>query len=258
MAELDPFDSRLERAVHAYADHAQTSVDAVTVAGDAIGHRRTGPWAVLGRAVPVPVPLLVVSLVVVAFIGWSLTGGGPFPVRILVGNPPTPTATRTPGPIPTPTGTPTPTIAPMAPAFVTGTATSTQLSPRATPPAEGNLPPWSGAVLGVVTKMDDPRASGTGTFYVKVDAGHGTTIGFLSGTFQLDATAGAWDGRCSGAAWDGITPFYDGWAGARLSCWLTGSGAYTGLTFYLDYRFAGPVQPDELLGTIVPVEPPSP
>lgn len=252
MAELDPLDVRVERAVHAFADRAQTSVDAVAVAAHAIGHRRTGPWAVVSRSVPVPVPLLVVPLLLVAFLGWSLTGGGPFPIRIWLG----PVATPTTGPTPSPT--PTPTVLPLAPAHVTGTATSTQLSPKATPPAEGMLPPLTGAVLELVIEMDDPRVTGTGTLSARVDQGSGVALGFISGSLRLDTMAGAWEGPCSGASWSGLTPWYDGVAGANLSCWLAGSGAYTGLTFYLNYRFAGWEAPDELEGTVFPAEPPSP
>jgi hypothetical protein len=37
-----------------------------------------------------------------------------------------------------------------------------------------------------------------------------------------------------------------------------GSERYAGLTFYLNHRFAGGSDPDQLLGTIIPGEPPSP
>ena len=249
MPELDPFDARLEHAAHAFADRAQTSVDAVAVAGRAIGHRPTGVASVLSRAVPVPVPLLVVAALMLAFAGWSVSGGGPFPVRIWLGPVATPTAS------PTPTPSPTPSVAPTAPALVTGTGSSTGRSPGTATPGEDGTAHWQGIVIDVVTTMDDPRVSGTGTFRLSSDASG--QLGFVWGTFHLDAAGGSWEGTCTGAMWEGLTPFYDGVAGATQSCWLQGTGSYAGMTFYLSYRFAGVSGPDALLGTIAPAKPPS-
>lgn len=253
MPELDPFDARLEHAAHAFADRAQTSVDAVAVAGRAIGHRQTGVASLLSRAVPVPVPLLAVAALVLAFAGWSLSGGGPFPVHIWLGPVATPTASPTPTPTPTPS--PTPTVAPTAPALVTGTGSSTGRSPGAATPGEGGIAHWQGIVIDVVTTTDDPRVNGTGTFRLSSDASG--QLGFTWGTFRLDAAGGSWEGTCTGAMWEGLTPFYDGLAGANQSCWLQGTGSHAGMTFYLSYRFAGVSGPDALLGTIAPAEPPS-
>lgn len=249
MAELNPFDARLEHAVHAFADRAQTSVDAVAIAAGAIGHRRTGPWAVLGRAVPVPVPVLVVAALLVAFAGWSLTGGGPFPVRIWLGPVATPTAAPTPSPTPSPTPRPTPTVAPDAPAYVTGTGIRTEQSAGTTTLDNKGISHTLGVVIGVVTDLDDPRVSGTGTYRLSVDASG--SLGFTQGTFRLDVPGGAWEGTCTGSTWNDL-------GAGDLSCWLVGSGRHAGLTFYLNHRFAGGSDPDQLLGTIIPGEPPSP
>jgi hypothetical protein len=242
MPELDPFDIRLEHAVHAFADRAQTSVDAVAVAGRAVGHRRIGPWAVLGRAVPVPVPVLVVAAMLVAFAGWSITGGGPFPVRIWLGPAATPTAAPTPSPAPTPA------VAPDAEAHVTGTGSSTQQSAGTTTVDQDGISHTRGIVIEVVTAMDDPRATGTGTYHMNLD-GSGQ-LGFVSGSLRLETADGAWDGPCTGSTWAALSA-------GNLSCWLVGSGNHAGLTFYLNHVFAEAPEPDELLGTIVPAAPPS-
>lgn len=249
MAELDPFDTRLEHAVQAFADRAQTSVDAVAVASRAIGHRRSGPWGVLGRAVQVPVPVLVVAALLVAFAGWSLAGGGPIPVRTWLGPAPTPTAAPTPSPTPSPTPRPTPTVAPDAPAYVTGTGIRTVQSAGTTTLDKTGIAHTLGVVIGVATDLDDPRVSGTGTYRLSVDTSG--ALGFTQGTFRLDVSNGAWAGTCTGSTWNDL-------GAGDLTCWLVGSGRYAGLTFYLNHRFAGGSVPDQLLGTIVPGEPPSP
>jgi hypothetical protein len=209
--------------------------------------------AVLHRAVPVPVPVIVVALLIVALAGWSLAGGGPFPIRMFTGPAPAPTRTEAP----TSTPSPTLTIELLAPAYVTGTGISTQLAPTLAPPAVGLAPALAGAVLQVMTTTDDERATGAGTFQLDVTAGWGG-LQFLAGDLRLEAGPGTWEGECTGAGWSGITPHYDGFAGAAVSCWLNGGGPYDGMTFYLNYRFAGWESPDEVVGTILPAEPPSP
>jgi hypothetical protein len=97
--------------------------------------------------------------------------------------------------------------------------------------------------------MDDPRVSGTGTY--QLSAGASGSLGFASGTLRLVTADGAWAGTCTGSVWDGPS------AGA-LSCWLQGSGPYAGMTYYLNHRLRGGSAPDDLLGTILPGEPPSP
>lgn len=249
MPELDSFDVRLEHAVHAFADRAQTRVDAVAVAGQAIGHRRTGPLAVLGRSVPVPVPVLVIPLLLVALVGWSLTEGGPFPFHLWLGPAATPTAAPTPSPTPSPTPQPTPTVAPDAPAYVTGTGSSTRPSAGTTTVDRDGISHTSGVVIEVTTEMDDARVAGTGTYRLSIDSSG--PLGFATGTLRLVTAGGSWEGTCTGSTWDGLNA-------ANLTCWLVGSETHAGLTFYLNHRLVGAAEPDQLLGTIVPAEPPSP
>jgi hypothetical protein len=243
MPERDPFDDRLAQAVHAFADRARTSVDAVAVAEQAIGPRRAGPLAMLGRAVPVPVGLLVIPLVLAWLLGWSLTGGGPFPIR------PWTAPLATPTVAPTPTAAPTPTIAPDAPAHATGTASTTRRAAGTTTLDDNGLAHTSGVVLEVVATMDDPRIAGTGTYRVNVDADG--ALGFASGTLRLVAADGSWSGTCSGSTWDGLDA-------GNLSCWLAGDGPYAGMTLHLNHRFGGGSAPDDVSGTVYPGEPPSP
>ena len=249
MAELSRFDARLEHAVQAFADRAQTSVDAVAVATRASGHRRTGPRVVLGRAVPVPVSVLVLGALLVALAGWSLTGGGPIPVRIWLGPVATPTAVPTPSPTPSPTPNPTPTVAPDAPAYVTGIGIRTVQSAGTTTLDKKGIAHTLGIVIGFATNLDDPRVSGTGTYRLSVDASG--SLGFTHGTFRLDVPGGAWAGTCTGSTWNDF-------GAGDVSCWLVGSGRYAGLTFYLNHRFVEGTDSDRLLGTIIPGEPPSP
>ena len=76
MPELEPFDTRLGAAVHAFADRAQTSVDAAATADHAMRQRHRGRLAWLGIAVPVPVSILVVLVLLVLALAASLGIGG--------------------------------------------------------------------------------------------------------------------------------------------------------------------------------------
>jgi hypothetical protein len=250
MAELDPFEARLAGAVRAFADRAQTDVDAAGVAARAIGRRPTGPWAVLHRSVPVPVPVLAVAVLLIAFAGWSVAGGGPFPVRLWVGPAtPTPTVSPTPTPSPSPLPSPLPSIEPLAPAYVTGTASSTVRSTGSMTLDADGIAHTEGMVIAVVTSLDDARVTGTGTYDLAMDASG--SLGFTWGTLRLEAGGATWAGACSGST--GEDPGeYD------LACWLGGSGPYDGLTFYVNHRLGGSSEPGVVLGVILPGEPPSP
>jgi len=250
MPELDPLDVRLTTAVRAFADRAQTGVDAVAVAARAVGHRRTGPWAVLDRTVPVPVPVLAVAALLIAFAGWSVAGGGPFPVRLWVGPAtPTPTVSPTPTPSPTPSPSPLPSIEPLAPAYVTGTASSTVRSTGSTTLDADGIVHTEGMVIAVVTSLDDARVTGTGTYDLAMDASG--SLGFTWGTLRLEAGGATWAGACSGSRWQDP-------GGYDMTCWLGGSGPYVGLTFYVSHRFGGSSELDAFLGVILPSTPPSP
>jgi hypothetical protein len=76
MPELDPFDARLTAAVHAFANRAETGVDATAVAERTIRFRpqRTFAWL----AAPLPVPawiILVAGLLLAALLGATMIGG---------------------------------------------------------------------------------------------------------------------------------------------------------------------------------------
>jgi hypothetical protein len=239
MPELDHFDLRIEHAVHAFADRAQTSVDAVAVAARAMGRRQTGPWAVLVRAVPVPVSLIAVSAVLLAFAGWSISGGGPFPVRIWLGPVATPTAAPTPAPTPSPTPTPVlPTPTPIPPPDGQGDDVV----------AGSEIVGLREGVMTIRASMNDPRVDGTGTWQVDTDLRDGT--GPAWGGFRLDNAGGAWEGSCTGSLWEGGT------AGIR-SCWLQGSGDYEGYTYQLTVTWSDQGSGD-VRGVIVPGSRPEP
>ena len=103
-------------------------------------------------------------------------------------------------------------------------------------------------VITVTTRMSDPRVSGTGTWRVSADLS--PAAGPRWGAYRLETAAGAWDGTCSGAAWDAG-------AGGAWSCRLTGSGAYDGYS-YLFSATTGDSGTDDVRGVIVPGPPPSP
>lgn len=242
MSELESFEVRVTTAVHAFADRAETEVDAVAVAARAISRRRTGMLAVLGHPVPVPASFLVVSALLLAFGAWSLTGDGPVPVHVSLGPGATPTVA------PTPTPAPTPTIAPMAPAYVTGTGSTTRVAAGTTTVDNAGIAHTLGVALAVVSDMSDPRVTGTGTYRLGVDTSG--QLGFAAGTLLLENAHGSWAGTCTGATRYDLTT-------GDLSCWLVGSGAYQGLTYYISHHIAATGK-DALTGVVLEGSPPSP
>jgi hypothetical protein len=75
----------------------------------------------------------------------------------------------------------------------------------------------------LTSEMNDSRVDGTVTFDINIDVYD--KVGPQWGTMRVVNDAGAWEGPCTGAAWaDGD--------GVAWSCWLTGSGDYTGWTYY--------------------------
>ncbi len=234
MPELDPFDIRLTAAVRSFADRADTDVDAAAVAERASRRRTAGAAGWLGRTVPVPVAvLLLVALLLLLVFSVALLPGAPSDGRLLV----------------------VPAVAsarPVAAAFVTGTGTADNQDPGTTT-SDGGLWHTAGIVLAVETRMSDPRVKASGTFRLSAD-GSGT-LGYAVGTLRLVNADGAWDGTCTGASWN------DTYA-ADLGCWLVGSGAYEGLTWYADFGItgtAGLTTADcAITGTVLPGSPPSP
>ena len=248
MPELDTFDARLERAVHAFADRALTSLDAVAVAERAIGRRRTGVWSVLGRSVPVPVSILVLAALLLAIFAWSLQVGARWDGRnsVVVA----PTATPAPTvPAATPTLMPAPGRSPDGEGdeVVEGTE-SVVVTTEYTEVQVGQVQQLRGGVVTTTAVMNDPRVSGTGTWQTSVDAY--TTVGPQWGTYRLENATGAWEGTCSGGTWDAGD-------GAMRTCWLTGSGAYAGYSYFLYAAWTTP-GPGRVQGVIYPGSPSEP
>jgi len=224
MAELDPLDTRLSTAVRAFADRAQTSVDAADVAERAKGLRPAGRLAWLGTAVAVPVSLLILLALLVLALALTLgVGAGRGNPGFLAPIAPTAPATATQAALATPSASPDPASDGIGDEVVTGTDRGPSLA--------GPAPSFT-VVRGVTqvrdvpyentATMSDPRVSGTGTWILNYDD-HGTT-GPAWGAYRLENAGGTWEGSCSG----GLTQ-----DGLARSCWLTGKGAYDGYFYYL-------------------------
>jgi hypothetical protein len=228
MADHDVFDARLEAAVRGFADRAQTSVDAAAVAARAMRARRHGPLAWLDRSVPIPVPVLLVLVLLLAPVALTLTGSAPWVHRAIV------TPVETPSPSPTsPPPTPWPSTDATGYPEIGGAEVMT------------GIPTEPGGTLVFDTAVNDPRATGTGTWTYTWD--RSDTTGPASGEYRMDGPDGTWTGTCRGSlAADG--------SGLR-ACWLTGSGTYEGLSYYLqaDWPASGP---GTVRGAIVPAPPP--
>ncbi len=245
MPELDPFDARLTDAVHALADRAETDVDALAVAERAISAGRRGRFAWAWAAVPVPVSILVVLGLLVGLLAWSLAVGGPRRDQSYVVPSPTPTATTA---MATSTVTPEPSTDGEGDEYVVGTETSTVTTDYAETKV-GDVTQLRGATLATVATMNDPRVSGTGTLRFSADL-YPAAVGPLWGTYHLQNGQGAWDGPCRGAGWQA------GDLGAR-ACWLTGSGAFAGFSYYLQVASLGTSLSDAgVRGLIFPGSPP--
>jgi len=107
---------------------------------------------------------------------------------------------------------------------------------------------------GVVTEqidviLSDARVSGSGTIEAKEIRAAGD-YSFGWGTLRIENAGGAWEGVFTGAGW--------GAAGTETdnSAWLTGSGAYEGLTFYLHFQ-SHELEPAGLEGVILAAPPPT-
>jgi hypothetical protein len=69
------------------------------------------------------------------------------------------------------------------------------------------------------------------------------------GTSRLENAGGAWEGTCTAAAWSDFNA-------SAVSCWLVGSGAYEGYTYYAAISTSG--FSAEVEGIIFPGSPPTP
>lgn len=161
--------------------------------------------------------------------------------------PAVPTATPVP-PDPTPTPAPPtagPSVGPMDPAYVTGTGTLSQTSGGTTTP-DGDCTRIDGVVGEATGTNTDPRAAGATRFTMSaLDCGG---VGFEWGTMTQTTADGAWEGTCTGGLWANES-------NSDMSCWLVGSGAYKGLTYYMHSRNVDLAV--EVDGVILPAAPPA-
>ncbi len=248
MPELDPFEARLAAAVHAFADRAETSVDAMAVADRAIGSRRhRGRLGLIWASVPVPIAVLITLGLLVGLLAWSVTVGGPHrdPRSIVVA--PTPTATAAATAMAAATTTPAPTTDGEGDEYVTGSAT-VQLTRAYDRTAVGDTNQLRGGVMTFEVSMNDPRVSGIATFPFSADL-YPNGVGPDWGSFRLENAEGAWDGTCRGVGWRG------GEYGA-MACWLAGSEAFAGYTYYFQ-AVATQVYWFKVDGLIYPGSPPA-
>ncbi|MCI4355238.1 MAG: hypothetical protein L3K06_07735 [Thermoplasmata archaeon] len=179
----------------------------------------------------------------------------------------------TPAPIPTPTPAPTaspaPTMTPVTPAptarqvatpaprastdgqgdeHVIGTET-VAVGTQSTTTQVGDVSQQRGGVVDLVDTMNDPRVTGKGTMHFSADL-H-TKVAPEWGQIRLENAGGAWEGTCTGGAWDAGDQ-------AMGACWLVGSGGYKGFTYYRVFHW-GPDHPfDNVEGVVFPGSPPKP
>ena len=248
MPELDPFETRLTAAVHAFADRAETKVDAMEVAERVVGRRRLGSFAWLGRPLPVVASVLITLGLLLALLAWSVQVGGPWDRRTSVVPPPAPTETPAAAPTaaatPTSTPTPVPITDGIGPEHVTGTEV-VSVQTYGTSVQAGDVVQMRGVVATTVDTMNDARVTGTGVIHGENDS-YGP-VGPQWGTYRLENAEGAWEGTWTGALWgDGIV--------SDVTAWLVGSGAYEGYTYYFHARGANPMKVD---GIVFPGSPPA-
>jgi hypothetical protein len=236
------FDARLEAAVHAFADRAVTSVDAAAVAAHAARTRRHGPLAWLGVSVPVPVSILVVLALLMLAFALAFAAGAPWDRRSSV----VPIATASPDPA---TLVARPTLLPPTDGkgdeWAAGEERVGPISWTTVPSGSAAQPGEGSMSTDAIT--NDPRTTGPGTWTVTFTQFDIT--GPAWGSYRMTGADGTWEGTCSGS----LTA--DG-AGTR-SCWLTGSGAYLGSSYFLQARWPASAT-GTVEGVIVPAPPPAP
>lgn len=244
MAELDPFELRLTRAIRSVADRADTRVDAIAVATEAIGRRRPRPAILAWRRLPAPALILLLLALSLALFGLSSMIGAMRDRSMLVVPPPTQPALAT-GAL-APTATPLPSDGGRGARNVAGTGSFAIVDPGTTVRG-GDGTQVRGFVATSTDAMSDPRASGTGTLRLSIDTFG--AVGREWGTYQLATAKGAWLGSVSGAAWgDGNE--------SDVAGYLVGSGVYAGLTYYIHVRSTS--FSTDIDGIIYPGSPPGP
>jgi hypothetical protein len=128
---------------------------------------------------------------------------------------------------------------------VTGTMVVSDIVMGPTTTVDG-IRQMRGLTATTTDTMDDPRVSGNGTIVGNYDM-YGD-VGTQWGTYRLENADGAWEGTWRGVLWNrgGVT---------EHTMWLTGSGAYEGLTYYAHVNGSGVI---DVEGVIFPGEAPAP
>ena len=145
---------------------------------------------------------------------------------------PSPAAVVTASPAPSPSPTPVWTPAGTPPPVVVGKFTIVSgveqfvIEDSGTMTNEDGVDKGRGLTLKCVDVANDPRVSGTTVETWNYDfAGLPPEAGLDWGVRRLENEGGAWEGIVLGAAFPG--------SHEELTMWLTGSGGYEGLTYYM-------------------------
>ncbi len=165
----------------------------------------------------------------------------------------TPAQTPTPAPEPTATPAPTPTPVPSTSGtgdqYVIGTETGMVLVTGYTSTKVGDATQMRGGVLTATQTMNDPRVTGKVTYSnVSLDTHANVAPEWMDG--RVENAGGAWEGTCTGASWNAGNA-------ADGTCWLVGSGAYKGYTYYFHHTYGG-TEINNVQGIIYPGTPPAP
>jgi len=239
MSELDGFERNLSAAVRKFADRADTRVDPMAVAQQAIGPRRFASLTWFGRRLPVTAALLLLLALLVALLAWTLQAGGRPDSRLSVvpATAATASASTSPSPRASTDG--------IGEEYSNGSGSFVIVDPGSST-IVGNATQVRGYIASSTDTMSDPRVTGSGTLQLSIDE-YGS-VGTEWGTYRLENARGAWEGPVAGVA-------RDGGEASTVSGWLAGSGSYEGYTYYIRVRSSG--LQTELSGVIYPGSPPA-
>lgn len=203
---------------------------------------------------PTGIGRLLVGLACVAFLGGCTAGASPTP------KPASPTADSTlPKAIVTPsTATPSPTQQATGPitygpvTVVTGTATCPAADLGSSTTDSDGVQHFRDVDFRCTMRTDDPRVSGAHTsgawnidWWGAADLSDGALVQW--GTPRLENAGGAWEGTGSGV--------YSSGRGDIIAFWYTGTGGYTGLSYF--ELWTGK-EPWTIQGQIFPGDAPNP
>ena len=146
-----------------------------------------------------------------------------------------------------------PAVTPGPATWVTGTATCPTTDLGSVSSGPDGVQHFQNGTFICTTTTDDPRVSGTHTtttwnadWYGAPDLSRGELVQWAA--VRLENDGGAWEGRLSGVA---SLPE----RGDIIIIWYTGTGGYTGLSYFEQWTGA---QPWKLQGLIFPGDPPTP